>query len=44
MPEFWEQQPDEPENAFRAFLVYRELVPPRSVTAAFREWKKEPGL
>ena len=33
----WEQQPGEPMRAFRAFTVYRDLGPKRTLRAAFRQ-------
>jgi len=42
MPEPWEQQDNEPDSAYAAFLIYRGLVPPRQVTTAFRLSRNKP--
>jgi len=42
MPEPWEQQENESNTAYAAFAVFRDLMPPRQVTTAFRVWRNDP--
>lgn len=42
-PDSWDQLPNEPKEAFAAFVVYRDLGPTRGVVEAYRQSRGKPG-
>ena len=42
MPALWEQQENEPDSAYAAFMIFRGIMAPRQVTMAFRVWRNDP--